>query len=204
MKQAEHFALYIDSYRKVHSLETNSDLKQMIHSYCTRKEIEGVITPAKNPPNYKKQLKLVYQSLRIYVNDELGNIEKLMNIFPKIIRRSQSLSLFIGFHSLENKTISTGIMEAVESEAKFKGISLANTSGSTKNKLKELGAKMMDYATKPSKQEIKENSPSKSAELYTLWLGFDDIKHYKKDRDLKVNRGGWQDNGGLSMFDREL
>lgn len=134
MAQAEHFSLYIDSYRKVIPIETNADLKHLIHSYCTRKEIEGVIPAAKNPPNYKKMLKLVYQSLRIYVNNELGNIERLMTLYPKLVHRSQSLSMFIGFHSLESKAIATGIMNALENETKLKGLSLSNSSDSTKSK----------------------------------------------------------------------
>lgn len=71
---------------------------------------------------------------------------------------------------------------------------------------------MLDYGTKPSKVEVKKNSPSKSAEFYSVWLGYDPEKSWGwRNRHLKSSgrirhpaKGGWHSNNGLSIFDRDL
>lgn len=60
MPHAMHFAMYVESYRKVRKLETNLDLNELIRTYCSKEELPGVIAPSRNPPEYKKQVKLVY------------------------------------------------------------------------------------------------------------------------------------------------
>lgn len=60
MPHASHFGMYVESYRKVRKVETNSDLNDLIRCYCFREEIEGVMAPSRSPPEFKKQVKLVY------------------------------------------------------------------------------------------------------------------------------------------------
>ena len=88
-----------------------------------------------------------------------------MESFPKIIRKSQGLAIFIGFHSLENKVISDWIKTAQESQENSRGLN------SLTKQFKDKGIKYLDFGTKPSKKEIEENKPSKSAELYSVYFG---------------------------------
>jgi len=46
----------------------------------------------------------VFQALRIYVNDELGNLEKLLKNLPKIIKTKGRVAI-ISFHSLEDRLV---------------------------------------------------------------------------------------------------
>ena len=54
MPHAEHFAMYVDSYRKSFPIETNNDLNNLVRSYCGSIYLEGVLRPSKNPPTYLK------------------------------------------------------------------------------------------------------------------------------------------------------
>ncbi len=46
----------------------------------------------------------VFQALRIYVNDEAGELERLLSAFPKISPR-EALIIFVAYHSLEDRIV---------------------------------------------------------------------------------------------------
>lgn len=85
----------------------------------------------------------IFQALRIYVNHELENLEKILNKLPLVLKSKGRVAI-ISFHSLEDRIVKT----------KFKEMS-------DKNILKILTKKPIT----PDAVEIKNNPRSRSAKL---------------------------------------
>ena len=83
----------IEERRKKRIL-TTLDLVEVIKKAAPRSYEKGRIHPATR----------VFQALRIYVNDELGNLEKLLKNIDKIIKNKGRIAI-ISFHSLEDRLV---------------------------------------------------------------------------------------------------
>lgn len=102
------------------------------------------------PKNYERwrihPATRVFQTLRIYVNDELGNLERLLKNIDKIIENKGRVAV-ISFHSLEDRLV--------------------------KNHFRQMSAeKKAEILTKkpiiPTRREIAENSRVRSAKLRAI------------------------------------
>ena len=87
-----------------------------------------------------------FQALRIYANDELGNLRRVLERLPEMMAKGGRVAV-ITFHSLEDKIVKEAFRELV------------------KEKKAELLSKKPITA---SEEEIKENSRSRSAKLRAL------------------------------------
>ncbi|MDR1122643.1 MAG: 16S rRNA (cytosine(1402)-N(4))-methyltransferase RsmH [Endomicrobium sp.] len=72
-------------------ISTALELRDIV---CSVKRCDGRINPATK----------VFQALRIFVNDELGNLEALLSDVPKLLNQYGRIVL-ISFHSLEDRII---------------------------------------------------------------------------------------------------
>lgn len=77
--------------RKKNRIKTTKELVQIIEKVTRR---HSRLHPAT----------LVFQALRIEVNDEIGEIEKALDVTPEILSRNGK-AVFISFHSLEDRLI---------------------------------------------------------------------------------------------------
>lgn len=89
-----------------------------------------------------------FQALRIYVNDELGNLEKVLKNLEKIIKNKGRLAI-ISFHSLEDRIVKNSFRELARG-----------------NKAKILTKKPIIA----SPEDIKENPRARSAKLRAIQL----------------------------------
>ncbi|MDR1942952.1 MAG: 16S rRNA (cytosine(1402)-N(4))-methyltransferase RsmH [Endomicrobium sp.] len=77
--------------RKRGIISTALELRDII---CSVKRAEGKINPATK----------IFQALRIFVNDELGNLEALLSDAPELLNQHGRIVL-VSFHSLEDRII---------------------------------------------------------------------------------------------------
>ena len=88
---AEKIARAIGKRRRQEKFKTTGDLAQVIESVKPRR---GKIHPATQ----------TFQAIRIAVNDELGQLEKVLPILPKLLNDGGRLAI-ISFHSLEDSAV---------------------------------------------------------------------------------------------------
>lgn len=115
------------------SIETTGELNEAIMQAVPKNYERGRIEPATR----------TFQALRIYANDELGNLERVLKNLPEILK-SGGRAAIITFHSLEDRIVKNSFRE-MERE----------------NMLKILTKKPIP----PSADEIRENPRSRSAKL---------------------------------------
>ena len=99
-----------------------------------------------NDPSSKFNLTvLVFQALRIFINNELDNIGKFMESLAKFCpEKFEPLCIFIGFHSLEHDAIKKSLRVWDRKQIKY-----------------------VEKNLKPDWSEVKENNPSRSAKLFS-------------------------------------
>ncbi len=122
------FARFILEKRKNKPFETTGDLVQAVREFYRPGRRE------------KELLAVVFQALRIEVNQEMQNLEKALQSIPQILRKGGRF-LVISFHSLEDRLVKRA----------FKG----------DPRLKPLTRKPIV----PSEEEIRKNSRARSAKL---------------------------------------
>ncbi len=109
------------------AIKTCNQLKDII---CKVKWAKGKINPATK----------VFQALRIYVNDELGSLQEMLNSLPNILDIGARAAI-LTYHSLEDRIVKQTFKET--------------------NNLKIINKKVIVA----SEQELKENPRSRSAKL---------------------------------------
>ena len=112
-----------------------------------KKSLPAAIIRKKNPA------KMIFQAIRIEVNNELDSLKKILEDCPSLLKKEGRFSI-ITFHSLEDKIVKTYFKKLIEDKT---------------GKLPIILEKKWDVKTKkPSNQEIKLNNRSRSAKLRTL------------------------------------
>lgn len=114
-------------------IETAKDLSDTIKSSVSRSYERGRIHPATR----------TFQALRIFANDELGNLKKILDAIPSMMRSGGRVGI-ISFHSLEDRIVKNAFRDM------------------QKEKKAEIITKKPVTA---SEQEIGENPRSRSAKL---------------------------------------
>jgi 16S rRNA (cytosine1402-N4)-methyltransferase len=107
----------------------------------------------KDRKNLYSILSRVYQSIRIWVNDEFYSLENFMNIFPKKLKTGGVCSI-VSFHSLEDKIVGKT----------FRTLSSPIVIDEYGNSISKFNL-ITKKAIKPSEEEIKTNPNSRSALL---------------------------------------
>ena len=112
-----------------------------------KESLPAAIIRKKNPA------KMIFQAIRIEVNNELDSLKKILEDCPSLLKKEGRFSI-ITFHSLEDKIVKTYFKKLIEDKT---------------GKLPIILEKKWDVKTKkPSNQEIKLNNRSRSAKLRTL------------------------------------
>ncbi len=135
-KHARRLSLYIAEDRKSKKIfETSGELKRLAEISIGKFYRKERIHPATR----------LFMALRIFVNNELLEIESLMNVFPSLLN-AKGRALIMSFHSLEDRIVKTRFRSLMKEEFKIL----------TKRPLI------------PSEEEQKINSRSRSAKLRVI------------------------------------
>lgn len=100
---------------------------------------------------------VVFQAIRIAVNDEFGQIEALLDASPKLLKKGGRL-VVIAFHSLEDKLVAKRMRDWEQGDtapAWYPGASRRQT----------IGQVLTRKAVLPTTEEVENNPPSRSARL---------------------------------------
>jgi len=124
--------------RRKKRILTTFDLAEIIKKAVPRNYERGRIHPATR----------TFQALRIYVNDELGNLEKLLNNLPKILK-AKGRTAIISFHSLEDRLVKNAFREL---------------------KTKKVAEILTKKPITPDEEEIRRNPRSRSAKMRAIKL----------------------------------
>lgn len=121
----------------------------------TSADLLAVVTPLVDPRNTKKQLACIYQALRIVVNNELDDLQRLLTSSARILRPGGRIAV-ITYHSLEDRLVKnffkTGNLDGTLEKDFY---------GNTKSPFKLLTNKPVV----PDDNEIESNPRSRSAKL---------------------------------------
>jgi len=124
--------------RKRKPIKTTFDLVEIIRKAVPKSYERGRLHPATR----------TFQALRIYVNNELGNLSKILSNLADILK-SKGRVVIISYHSLEDRIVKQQF-KLLEKEEKAKIL--------TKKPIR------------PTIQEIQANSRSRSAKLRAIML----------------------------------
>ena len=97
-RYARRITARILSYRAEKPIETTGELVEIIRAAMPAAALREKQHPAKRS----------FQAIRIAVNDELGEIERMMDTAPDMLRKGGRLCV-ISFHSLEDRIVKTAI-----------------------------------------------------------------------------------------------
>lgn len=98
-----------------------------------------------------------FQAIRIFINDELGELRKTLSVTPNMLAKEGRLSV-ISFHSLEDRMVKRFIKEKSKGDNFPKGLPVM--ASELNQEFKTIGK-----AIKASKDEIDQNPRSRSAVL---------------------------------------
>ena len=166
---------------------TQDDITEVIHDYGEERHarrIAAAIVDARtknkgDQPSFARTLELAnlvagcvpreagqhpatrtFQAFRIFINDELGELERTLNASLLLLAPLGRLAV-ISFHSLEDRRVKQFIAQHSKEHFDPRSPQSLMRSGNANLKLKDLGR------TKPSAGEIKANPRSRSAVLRT-------------------------------------
>ncbi len=97
-KYARRIVAAIIAYREKKEIETTLELVDIIKSAMPASALREKQHPAKRS----------FQAIRIAVNDELGEVERMMDTAPDMLNKGGRLCV-ISFHSLEDRIVKNGI-----------------------------------------------------------------------------------------------
>ena len=150
-KKSRQLASKIVNVRKIKTISTTFELIEIINK-IVKKSTKDRIHPATR----------VFQALRIYVNNELKELEQLIKNAKNILSPGARLAI-VSFHSLEDRIVK---------------ISFNELTGKNSNNNRHLPffnhrknvtfKKITKKAIKPKKEEIEENKKARSARLRVL------------------------------------
>ena len=132
--------------------------KRSINKIDTTNDVVEIISQMVPPPYVKKTLTRVFQSLRIYVNDELENLKLFLTNSVQVLKKGGRI-VIITYHSLEDRIVKDFFKEESTKELSLKedplGIMKKSTRLSIVNKKPIV----------PSADELKANYRARSAKL---------------------------------------
>ena len=121
----------------------------------TTTDLVNAVRPLINPSKEKKELSMVFQALRIEVNDELGALRRLLNQSLELLNEGGRLAI-ITYHSLEDRMVKnfmrTGNVEGRQEKDFFGRINAPMRMVTNK-------------AIVPTQEEVERNPRSRSAKL---------------------------------------
>lgn len=149
-KFARNIAKKIVEYRKTKKIETTLELVDIIKSAVPMKfRID------------KHPAKVIFQAIRIEVNNELGVIEPALEDALSLLNIGGRVSV-ITFHSLEDRIVKKYFKEKCEIDPKVKGLP------NIPNEYLPDFRLVINKAIKPSEDEIKNNNRARSAKLRVI------------------------------------
>ena len=128
-------------------LETTLQLAQLIDK----------AVPVKD--KYKHPATRAFQGIRIFINDELGEIERGLNAAVNVVAKGGRIAV-ISFHSLEDRFVKRFMRDLSKGMHVPPGLPIPQVEIDASKKLKTIGK-----ATKPSDSEVTENVRSRSSVL---------------------------------------
>ncbi len=144
-KFATRIARGIVEYRQTEAILTTAQLARIVDAACPVKD------------KFKHPATRTFQAIRIFINDELGELKNILNVVTTILAKSGRLSL-ISFHSLEDRMVKRFIRKKSTGDQFPKDLPiLANDLN--------IELKKMGKAIKASPEEVKCNPRSRSAVL---------------------------------------
>ncbi|MCW8880387.1 MAG: 16S rRNA (cytosine(1402)-N(4))-methyltransferase RsmH [Kangiellaceae bacterium] len=129
--------------------------EQPIVSTLQLAEIIDQACPVKD--KFKHPATRSFQAIRIFINDELGELDRTLEVAPNLLAKGGRLSI-ISFHSLEDRRVKRFIRQKSKGDSFPKGLPV--TTDQLNQELKSMGK-----AIKASKQEVDLNPRSRSAVL---------------------------------------
>ena len=144
-KFALRIARGIDEYRQKGSIETTLQLAKIVDEACPVKD------------KFKHPATRTFQAIRIYINDELGQLKDTLATMSDLLISGGRMSI-ISFHSLEDRLVKRFIK--TESQGVQLPKEIPVMAADIKTNFKKIGK-----AIKASKQEIVMNTRSRSAVL---------------------------------------
>jgi 16S rRNA (cytosine1402-N4)-methyltransferase len=117
----------------------------------------NAVRPLINPSKEKKELSMVFQALRIEVNDELGALRRLLNQSLELLNEGGRLAI-ITYHSLEDRMVKNFIKSG-----NVGGTVEKDVYGRSETPLRALDRKPV----LPQESEIAANTRARSAKLRT-------------------------------------
>ncbi len=138
-RYAKKIARKIIEERKKKPIKTTFDLTAIIEKAVPKNYERGRINPSTR----------VFQALRIFVNQELENLEKILGSLSEILKSESGRAAFISFHSLEDRIVKN----------EFKKLAL-------EKKARILTKKPIQ----PDAEEISRNPRARSAKLRALQM----------------------------------
>jgi len=145
----EKFALRIArgivEYRQQTAITTTTQLAEIIDKACPVKD------------KFKHPATRSFQAIRIFINDELGELETTLAVTSEILAKGGRLSI-ISFHSLEDRMVKRFIKRKAQGDNLPKGLPVMDSE--LNREFKGIGK-----AIKASKAEVDKNPRSRSAVL---------------------------------------
>ena len=140
--------------RNAHKLASTIIKERSISPIKTTKALVEIFFPIIPKQIFNKTIAKIFQAIRIEVNNELGAIKSFLKQTIDLIKQNGRL-VCISYHSLEDRLVKRFIREG-----KFEGDAESDIYGNKNVPFKKVGS-----LVKPSENEIKLNSRSRSGKL---------------------------------------
>ena len=140
--------------RNAHKLASTIVKERSISPIKTTKALVEIFFPIIPKQTFNKTIAKIFQAIRIEVNNELGAIKSFLKQTIDLIKQNGRL-VCISYHSLEDRLVKRFIREG-----KFEGDAESDIYGNKNVPFKKVGSLI-----KPSENEIKLNSRSRSGKL---------------------------------------
>lgn len=122
-------------------------------------DLIALLPAARRPGKRVHPATVVFQALRMEVNQELSEIESLLEQMPRLVK-SKGRAAVISFHSGEDKLVARTFRRWAGSEQ-----APAWWVGERSKNAERLGRLLQNEALKPSEKEVLENNAARSARL---------------------------------------
>ena len=170
-----------EAHRLAEKLVKYKQTQPLVQVGHLREAVFQFMDQSSNDSKYN-MLSRVFQALRIFINNESGNLDSLIESIPSICNYSPLgskvpfLGLILTFHSQEHQVAMAALGKLRKSQEKV-----------------ERGFEFLERGLRPTSDEVARNSPSRSASLIAFELN--GTKKVSKEKGLltesrhKQNRG---------------